>query len=225
VLQRMQELIDEANRSDERVALLEEMLHAAEDANRSEREERHQLEAWVGDIENRIGQREDEHHAEIGLVRNQLERSLSQQKRLLRQLKDAASGGDAASQYEHSLEQLQQSNQELQEALAEAQKESLSLQQQVERSGEQQEQLLREERAKIAQEQAKVARLRFELTAKLSAIEELPKPENNADNETSARINALRQHLREIHEQEKQAEREAPLTRRLVKLWKRVDEY
>ena len=54
VLHRMHELVDEANRSDERVALLEQMLHAADDANRSEQEERHHLEAWVGDIEKRI---------------------------------------------------------------------------------------------------------------------------------------------------------------------------
>ena len=46
----MQELIEEANRSDERVAILEDLLHAAEDASRSEIEERAQLEAWVGDI-------------------------------------------------------------------------------------------------------------------------------------------------------------------------------
>lgn len=51
VLHRMQELIDEANRSDERVAILEELLHAAEDTHRAEQEERNQLEAWVGDIE------------------------------------------------------------------------------------------------------------------------------------------------------------------------------
>ena len=47
VLLRMQELIEEADRSDERVAILEEMLHSAEDASRSERDERNQLEAWV----------------------------------------------------------------------------------------------------------------------------------------------------------------------------------
>jgi hypothetical protein len=223
VLQRMQELIDEANRGDERVAILEEMLHAAEDANRSEQEERHQLEAWVGDIEKRIGQREDEHLAEIGLVRERLEESVSQQKRLQRQLKNAASGGDAPKQYEESLEQLQQANQELRDALAEAQQENLSLQQRAEQSGENQEQILREERANIAQEQAKVSRLRYELTAKLAAIEELPKSESNADQETSQRIKALRQHLREIHEQEKQEEREAPLTTRLAKLWKRME--
>ena len=51
MLHRIQELAEEANRADERVLILEEMLHAAEDVNRAEVEERAQLEAWVGDIE------------------------------------------------------------------------------------------------------------------------------------------------------------------------------
>ncbi len=79
VLLRMQELIEEANRSDEQVALLEEMLHAAEDANRSEREERNQLEAWVRDIEQRIGTREEEHAAEIDSFKHRLQESSDQQ--------------------------------------------------------------------------------------------------------------------------------------------------
>ena len=222
VLARMQELIDEADRSDERVAILEELLHAAEDANRAEQEERQHLEGWLGDIETRIGQREEEHAGEIDLVRNRLEEAVAQQEQLQNRLKRAA-GGDAGQQYEEALEELQLKHQQLQEQLEEVQKENLSLQQRLEQTGEAQESLLREERAKIAQEQAKVSRLRYELTAKLSAIEELPKSENAGDQEAAVRIRTLREHLREIHEQEKKEEREAPLTTKLAKLWKRVE--
>lgn len=223
VLERMQDLIDEANRSDERVAILEEMLQAAETANRLEQEERQNLEAWVGDIEKRIGQREDEHAAEIELVRNRLEESVSLQEQLQRRLHRAASNGKGSAQHDETLKELQHSCQDLQARLAETQKENLSLQQRVEQSTESQEHLLREERAKIAQEQAKVSRMRFELTEKLSAIEELPKSENSGDQAAADRISTLRQHLREIHQQEKQAERDAPLTTKLARLWKRVE--
>jgi len=223
VLSRMQELIDEADRSDERVAILEEMLHAAEDANRAEQEERHHLESWVGDIENRLGQREDEHQAELDVLRNRFDDSQSQREQLQKKLRQAASGDNAQREYQESIEQLQKANDELQESLAETQMQNLSLQQKIEQSGDRQDQLLREERANIAKEQAKVSRLRYELTEKLSAIEELPKSENRADQETSQRIQALRQHLREIHDQEKIEEREAPLTKRLARLWKRMD--
>ncbi len=223
VLERMRELVDEANRSDERVAILEEMLHAAEDANRAEQEERRNLEAWVSDIETRIGQREEEHLAEIELVRNRLDDSVAQKAKLQRQLQHAATNGNAPQQYQQSLEELQRANQDLQDRLVEMQKENLALQQRAEETGEHQEQLLREERANIAKEQAKISRLRYELTEKLTAINELPKSENTLDQETAHRIQTLRQHLREIHDQEKQEEREAPLTKRLAKLWKRVE--
>ena len=223
VLQRMRELVDEANRSDERVAILEEMLQAAEDANRYEQEERQHLEAWVSDIENRISQREDEHLAEIELIRKRLDDTVAQKSQLQRQLQQAAANGNPSEHYQQSLQELQQTNQDLQDQLAEIQKQNLMLQQRAEQSGENQEQLLRQERASIAKEQAKVSRLRYELTAKLTAIDELPKSENQIDQETAHRIQTLRQHLREIHEQEKQEERDAPLTKRLAKLWKRIE--
>lgn len=225
VLHRMQELIDEANRSDERVALLEEMLHAAEDASRSESEERNQLEAWVGDIEKRIGQREEEHTAELETLRNRLEESQELQERLQRQLRQAAAAGGAApKQYEETLENLQQSNQRLQQELGDTQKQCRSLQKQIDEKSEDTEAALRSERAKIAQEQAKISRLRFELSSKLTEIEEAPATTvNQADRETAHRIQTLRQHLREIHEQEKKEEKEASLTTRLAKLWKRVE--
>ena len=223
VLQRIQDLVDEANQSDERAAMLEEMLHSSEAANRSEQDERRELEAWVSDIEKRIGQREAEHAAEVEALRNRLEESKQQQSRLQHRIQDAAFVGSAPQHYEETLENLQTVNQELEEKLAESEKRRLAAEQQLEQRIGEQDRALREERASIAKERAKVSRLRFELSSKLSAIEELPKPENQADKETTHRIQILREHLREIHEQEKLAEKEAPLTTRLAKLWKRVE--
>ena len=223
VLQRMQDLIDEANRSDERVAILEEMLYAPEEASRSEKEERNQLEAWVGDIEKRIGQREDEHVAEIEALRQRLEESALQQERLQRQLRQAAAGGRAPQQYEETLENCKRATKNCRTNLAESTKERLSLEQRIEQLAEEKERVIRDERAVIAQEQAKVSRLRFELSSKLADFEELPKTENHGDKETAHRIQTLREHLREIHEQEKKEDKEASLATRLAKLWKRVE--
>jgi len=223
VLDRMQQLIDEANRSDERVSLLEEMLHCAEDANRSEQEERQHLEAWVGDIEQRVSAREEEHTAEINLIRKRLAESQQEQSRLQKRLGAAAGDGSAALQFEETVERLQQANQELQSKLDEACKQNQSLERRIEQINTEQQHALRGERAKLAQEQAKISRLRYELTSKLSAVEELPKPDNQADQESAQRIRALREHLREIHEQEKRDEREAPLTHKLARLWQRIE--
>lgn len=223
VLERMQELIDEANRSDERAALMEEMLHAAEQANRSDQDERNQLEAWVGDIEKRVGQREDEHAAEVEALKSRLDEASEHNQRLQKKLQQVAFNGNAPKQYEETLENLQRTNKELQENLIEAEKKALALVQKVAQLSSEQDGALREERAKIAKERAQVSRLRFELSQQLTDIEELPKNENQADRETAHRLKTLREHLREIHEQERQEEREAPLTKRLAKLWKRVE--
>jgi hypothetical protein len=223
VLSRLQELVDEANRSDERVAVLEEMLHTSEAANRNEQEERHQLEAWVGDIEQRIGQRETEHKAELEALRERLEQAQQDQVRLQKQLQQAAFHGNAPKHYEETLEKLQTANRELHERLADSERKRLAAEQKLGEQAGEQDRALREERASIAQERAQVARVRFELSRKLSDIDELPKAENQADRETAQRIRTLREHLREIHEQEKQAEAEAPLRSRLARLWKRVE--
>jgi len=223
VLHRLQELIDEANRSDERVAILEDLLHAAEDTHRAEHEERNQLEAWVGDIEKRIGQREDEHAAETESLRKRLEASHAAQVRVQRHLQDAAFSGGAPKQYEQTLENLQTSNRQLQEQLAESQKHCLLLENRLEVFAGEQALALREERTQIAQEQAKLSRMRFELSKKLVDVEELPRVSNSATSETTDRIQALREHLREIHELEKKQEKEVSLSTRISRLWKRTE--
>ncbi len=82
---------------------------------------------------------------------------------------------------------------------------------------------MRDERVGLAQEKAKVSRMRYELSNKLSDIEEMPKNENSLDNETAHKIRTLREHLREIHEQEKEEAKNASIETRLSKLWKRVE--
>lgn len=223
ILKRMQDLIDEANQSDERVSLLEELLHAAEDANRSEQEERQQLEAWVGDIESRVAQREEEHLAEVEALGHRLDVATEQQHRMEQKLKQAAQTGNATRIFDETLETLQAANKSMQHELAQARREQLVLEQRVEQLSSVNEEALREERANIAKEQAKLARMRYEISQKLAEVENLPKSTSPADQESATRIRALRHHLREIHEQEKTEVRDITLTTRLARLWKRVE--
>jgi chromosome segregation ATPase len=205
------------------------MLHAAEDTCRSELEERNQLEAWVRDIEKRIGQREEEHAAELDTLKNRLVEASKNQDRLQKQLRRvAASGGarvdaEANKQDDEILESLQSKNRQLEENLAELQKKCLTLENRLESIDGGEDESLRAERAKLAQEQAKISRMRYELSSKLAEIEQVPKTKNEADQETGQRIRALREHLREIHEQEKQEFKEPTLATRLSGLWKRVE--
>lgn len=228
VLQRMEELVEEANRADERVLILEEMLHAAEDANRSEVEERAQLEAWVGDIEKRIGQREQEHAAELDALRERIDGADQQTRRLQRQLQQTATTDDSAhKQYEETLENLQRDNSQLQDLLAEANKELRQLRQKCENQAEENDVALREERAKIAKEHAEMSRLKFEYAQKIQELEETPQLEADSRSEADPRIQRLqehRQYLREMSQQKKVDYYEQPsLSSRLKRLWKRIE--
>lgn len=223
---RLDQLLEEAERSDERIAVLEEMLHSAEQANQAGQEERHQLQQWIGEIENRIGQREAEWKAEIEAYQSQLADAHGQRDLIQQQLNQAAQRGGAEAQgYSETLERLQQRNQELQESLAAANKERAALKERLEQGDTQSDRELREERAQIAQERAAVSRMRHELSSKLAAFEEMPEPKDQPEGEFTGRLQALREHLREIHAQEKQEreQRDSTLTGRLAKLWNRVE--
>lgn len=231
---RLDDLLVEAERSDERVRALEEMLQISEEANHAEQEERSQLEAWLVDIEQRIGQREAEQHAEVESLRRRLEQAHHERDRAERQLQQSAAAGKAPEGFEQALEQLRQQliaqrqqNAELQQQLDSVQAERNGLVQRLENADSQQDQVLREERAAIAQERAKVSRLRFELSRELAALEEMPKQMTAEDREVAGRLQTLREHLREIHQHEQEAQRqhrESSLTHRVARLWKRVDQ-
>ena len=223
LLHRLEELIEEANRSDERASLLEEMLHAAEDANRLEQEERRQLEAWVGDIESRIGRREEEHAAEVDALRQRLLEADELQQQLQQKLKTAAQTRNATKQYDETLEELQKNKRDLQQQVEQLLKERTTLLQRVEQLSTEQEQALREERVALAKEQAQLARMRYELSTKLAEAEHAPKAVGGVDTETATRIRVLREHLREIHEEEMSEEKDASLTTRLSRLWRRLE--
>jgi pSer/pThr/pTyr-binding forkhead associated (FHA) protein len=223
VLQRIQELSEEANRADERVLILEEMLHAAEDANRSEVEERAHLEAWVGDIEKRIGQRESEHAAELDALRERLESAENQNNNLQRQLQQAATTGDSAQQrYSDVMENLQQENRHLQDTLAEVSKDLRQLKQRYENQSEQTEGALREERARIAREHAEMSRLKFEYAQKITQLEELPKSAANAEPVVEL-LREHRQYFREMSKEKKEKQQSLSLSGRLKSIWNRVN--
>ena len=73
LLDRLEQLLNELDRKDEHTRSLEDLLAKAEEATKAEREERAHLEAWVTDIEERIGARESEWEATVASLRRQLE--------------------------------------------------------------------------------------------------------------------------------------------------------
>ena len=225
MLQRLQDLLDEVEGHDERVATLEELLRAAEEANQAEQEERAQLDAWVGDIERRVVQREEEWKAETDALRRQIAQTRRERDHAQQQLREAATPGEAPAALQETLDQLQRQNGQLQQDLDAAGKEISGLRQQLEQSESREEESLREERAAIARERAEVARLRHELQQQSAMENALPTAKKQPDREFADRLKTLREHLKEIHEEERQeqSQRESALGARISRLWKRLE--
>ncbi len=123
---------------------------------------------------------------------------------------------------------MQKQNAELQTALEESQKQCVSLNRQIERLQSEEPESLQELRAELTQEKASVSRMRFQLSKQLQEIDGDAATKDHPDREFAYKLQTLRQHLREIHEEEK-VEREQKgesLLGRISNLWKRVgDEY
>lgn len=222
VQRRLQQLIDEADEADQRAASLENMLLAAESAQRAEQDQRLHLEVWVGEIERRVAQREAEYQAELETLRGRLDQASDEQQQLHRRLAQAAAGSQALQQYEETLNNLRDSHERLTEQLVAEQQRSRNLEQQVASVAQQQTEKLRAELADIARQRAELARQRYQISSRLAEVGALPKTENAAETETACRIQALREHLREIHQQEESQQEGATLATRLADLWNRV---
>ena len=202
------------------------MLEAAELTNQAEADERQAFEAWVGEIEHRIGQRESEWQAQLAAARGRLQAAEKQRDQLQHQLRDVASRFGAQDVYRETLDKLQTQNSQLQDDLEVARTQHTRVTQQLDNLQNREAEDIQQERALIAKERAAVSRLRFELSRKLSEFEQTAEPKNQVDQELSLRVQALRSHLREIHEQEQQAREQKgeSLFTRLSGLWKRVDD-
>ncbi|MDV6028591.1 MAG: FHA domain-containing protein [Phycisphaera sp. RhM] len=229
---RVDDLLAELAEHDERVSMLQELLQTAEIQNQAEREERSCLENWVGEIEQRIGERESEWKAEQDALRDRLNAASQERDQFQQQLHTAAKRYGQAPVVDvapdETLQKLQKQNAELQAALEESQKQCVSLNRQIERMQNEEPESLQELRAELAQEKASVSRMRFQLSKQLQEIDGDAATKEHPDREFSYKLQALRQHLREIHEEEK-VEREQKgesLLGRISNLWKRVgDEY
>ena len=227
---RVDELLAELSEHDEKVATLQDMLQASEIQNQAERDERSCLETWVGEIEQRFSQRETEWQAERDGLQQRLDELVEERDRYQRQLHSAAQRfGQAAVSDEVSDEtvaKLQEGNAKLQSELDEALKQCTQLGRQIERLQTEESETLQKERAELAREKANTSRMRFELSKQLQEIGSVPVAKEQPDREFAMKLQTLREHLREIHEEEKdtRGQKGDSLFGRISGLWKRVDD-
>ena len=213
---RLEQLLDELQQKDEQVALLHSLLETAEEANRAEQEEREQLNAWVPDIEKRFAEREREWQA-------QYEKLEAENLRIAEE-RDRAEAAAIADTDDAKLEAVQRLANDLR-------REAESLRQQRDKTETENEHLRREieaveasvsreEVVRLAQERAELARMRHELEAQAQADDN---KSSRAAQSVDTNIRVLRQHLMEVHEQEKLEREQRSLSNRIAGLWKRID--
>jgi hypothetical protein len=225
LLERLEELLDELDRSDQRMATLEELLRTAEEANCDEREERRKMESWLGEIESVFGEREATWDAEMTVLRNHAATIATERDQLLQQLTQPALRDDSEQNTEDAtrmhlqIEHLQQQLDEVKGSEIRHQEELRRCESQLAEAAEAKN-ALREQQLDLAEERASLSRLRAELAA--DAAERKARPQN-ALTDIDDRVRGFRQHLREIHEEEKQEHSERSMPSRIARLWKRIE--
>lgn len=229
--EKIQELLEELERNDQRIRMLEDLLRLTEDASQAEKEERHQIESWINGLEQRVAEREAEWKAEVDVQIEQVTKLKEIKAELEKRLTNAVSN-TAIEEHEKEIHRLRAEIEKLNEHLKLAERARLELQKRLESADiaktlENQEKVIaeaiREEHLKIARERAEFSRQRAELLKRVSDLEY--QSEGRRTNEADERFKAFRDHLKEIHAEGKDEDaRPAPsIGQRLVDLWRRLD--
>lgn len=235
LVNRLEELLAELQTSDARIRGLEELLQFSDQAAQAEQDERQQLESWVAEIEQRVSQREAESEAEMERVLNRLLEAKAQNQHLETQLKQVlqTKGNNLAEGSKELIQKSRNQIHDLQKRLEAANEENENLRRQslcdesevkAKEELQQMEQKLLEVQVETSRERAEMARKRAELENLKDELEQKLSSAKVADNADS-RVKAMRQHLRDIHEEEKierEEKRQRSLSGRISSLLSRV---
>ncbi len=86
---RLEDLLDELSRGDQRISALEELLCAEQELSRNQDEEKRQVEAWLGDLEQRVTGRESEWKAERDVLLKRIEQLTAERDQIDRHFQEA----------------------------------------------------------------------------------------------------------------------------------------
>ena len=234
LVHRLEELLEELKCSDGRIRGLEDLLQASDEAAQAEQEERLQLENWVTEIEQRVTQREAETAAEFSRVMQQLKDAQAKHQQAETQLEQALESNahafsDSSNQIINKLRsQMDSLRQRLK--IAEAENEELrntdrnQSNQSAAEKIQQLEQKLLQQQVEFSRERAEIARKRVQLERLRDELEQSHSTNHKMD-DANTRVMAMRQHLRDIHEEEKlerEERKQRSLGGRIARLLNRV---
>ena len=235
LVNRLDELVEELQFSDQRHNDLAEFLRLSDEANQAEQEERRQLESWIQGIEQRVSQRTAESEAETARIlgRNQdIQEQLNRAETYIRKMTQPASSSSSASEaHSEMIQELRGRHDEMTERLRVANEENERFRQEFQVKNANHGDELRKLEQKIVEleldacrERAEICRQRADLERSKSELEKKLQ-ESGPLSDSDCRFAAMRQHLRDLHEQEKltlEEKRRRSLSGRIANLLNRV---
>jgi Inner membrane component of T3SS, cytoplasmic domain len=236
LVNRLESLMDELKQSDDRIRDLEGLVQAADEAAMAERAEREQIGGWVSEIESRIAERESQWRLEEERLKRELaELTTRCQKAEQRAEKSlTVSMNDAHIELQRDIEDLKGRNQVIVKELMKARSDYHELATMIKKTGmseseiremNNKQSMIREQEIEIARERAAIARERAELANQREEIARVGSRElapSVAD--PDQRIRMFREHLREIHDHEKEERRKSGLSGRIARLFRRLED-
>ncbi len=214
LVERLEQLLQELQERDEQVATLTELLQAAEEANRAEQEERQQVDEWLRDIEGRFGDREREWKSQHDKLKAEFAAVAAERDRAESAI-HANAAGSKLEAAQNVMGGLRETVEAQRQQLQEAEDAITQLRNELERARRP---AAREELMQLAEERSQIARLRQELETTRRQ-----ERQSASVSEDDMKFKALRQHLNEIHEQERKEKEDRKLSSRIAKLWNRLE--
>jgi len=221
---RLEDLLAELEQSDERLNTMAELLKVSEEANVASEEERVQMESWIGEVERRVRQWEEEWHAE----RDTLNRKVAE----LTSQRDEAESRGGSKEDVALIQKLRGELSRFEEQVAELTSQRDELQQRIEsadvgsfedRLAKAVEDAMREERLELSQAKAECARERAQLMKQQEEMQYKQVANESSADIADLKIRAFRQHLKEIRDTEPQVRPQASMSQRLGKLWRKIE--
>lgn len=223
LVERLEHLLHELQERDEQVAALTELLSLAEETNRAERDERTQLDSWLKDIEERFGCREQEWLAQRDSLQSDID-TISAERDRAEAAMSADSSNTKLEAAQNVLTALRVTAEGQRQQLVESEKTISELRHELELAKRfqlsQEVVQPREELVQLAEERAELARQRQELELESVRRQE----QRSGPNEATLKLQVLRQHLKDIHQQEQKEKEERKLGSRISRLWRRIED-
>lgn len=234
LVERLEVMLAELEAGDERVAALEDLLRNSDDAARAEADERRQLAAWANDIEERVSQREADWQAQEDALRSQIRGLEEEREKFDEQIRDitrrqgTTAQAQLVTELRAKIDDLTEQVRKTEEARDKLQEHIDDVEFQKTDSGQKArlEEMVREERLQIAQERAEVTRERSELARLRTEMEVLGSTNARKVDDATCRVQAFREHLKDIGNKPPTSSAGAEktgLAGRLSRLWKRLE--